>query len=241
MLSLDPASVAEDAGATTVTVTVTLSSARTSATPMFVNSTAGGTALGSGADYLFFNAVFLTIPANQTSATGTFTFTPVDDSVAEGPETVILSAVPTLSSGLQPGEGNTATLTIIDDDAPPITLSVSPESVAENAVATTVTVTAALEETRSTATEVTVSRTGGTATSGTDYAAVNAFTVTIPAEQTSVSGTFTFTPTDDSLAEGDETVVLSGSATGLTPGMATLTITDDDMASTALELSVSPS
>ena len=245
MLSLDPASVAEDAGATTVTVTVTvtvtLSAARTRATVMLVNPTGDGTALGQGTDYQFFNAVFLTILPNETSATETFTFRPVDDSAEEGDETVILSAVPTLSSGLPPGEGNTATLTIIDDDAPRITLSVSPESVAENAVATTVTVTAALEETRSTATEVTVSRTGGTATSGTDYAAVNAFTVTIPAEQTSVSGTFTFTPTDDSLAEGDETLELSGSATGLTPGMATLTITDDDTASTALELSVSPS
>ena len=238
-LSLDPASVAEDAGATTVTVTATLSSARTSATVMLVNATGDGTALGQGTDYQFLNIVFLTIPPNQTSATTTFTFTPVDDSVAEGPETVILSAVTTLEAGFRATD--TATLTIIDDDAPLITLSVSPESVAENAGATTVTVTAALEETRSTATEVTVSRTGGTATSGTDYAAVNAFTVTIPAEQTSVSGTFTFTPTDDSLAEGDETLVLSGSATGLTPGTATLTITDDDMASTALELSVSPS
>ena len=241
MLSLDPASVAEDAGATTVTVTATLSSTGTRATVMLVNATGDGTALGQGTDYQFFSVVFLTIPPNETSATTTFTFRPVDDSVEEGDETVILSAVPTLSSGLPPGEGNTATLTIIDDDVPRITLSVSPASVAENAVATTVTVTAALAEARATATEVTVSRTGGTATSGTDYAAVNSFTLTIPAEQTSVSGTFTFTPTDDSLAEGDETVVLSGSATGLTPGMATLTITDDDTASTALELSVSPS
>ena len=45
-LSLDPESVVEDAGATTVTVTVTLSSARTVATPMLVNPAAGGTALG---------------------------------------------------------------------------------------------------------------------------------------------------------------------------------------------------
>ena len=122
-------------------------------------------------------------------------------------------------------------------------LSLDPASVAEDAVATTVTVTVTLSAARTIATPMVVSETAdGTALGyGTDYAAVNAFTVTIPAEQTSVSGTFTFTPTDDSLAEGDETVVLSGSATGLTPGTATLTITDDDMASTALELSVSPS
>ena len=236
-LSLDPSSVAEDAGATTVTVTATLSASRGQATPLIVVKE-GGTAI-LHTDHDFLSIPFLTIPANSTSATTTFTFTPLDDSEEEGDETVILRARTTLTAGIR--KQAFATLTITDDDSTAILLSVSPESVAENAVATTVTVTAALEETRSTATEVTVSRTGGTATSGTDYAAVNAFTVTIPAEQTSVSGTFTFTPTDDSLAEGDETLVLSGSATGLTPGMATLTITDDDMASTALELSVSPS
>ena len=54
---------------------------------------------------------------------------------------------------------------------------------------------------------MTVSRTGGTATSGTDYQAINNFTLTIAANQTSGTGTFTFTPTDDSVAESSETVV----------------------------------
>ena len=36
------------------------------------------------------------------------------------------------------------------------------------------------------------------------------------------------TPARDSLAEGDETVILTGSATGLTAGTATLTITDNN-------------
>ena len=121
-------------------------------------------------------------------------------------------------------------------------LSVSPESVAEDAGPTTVTVTAELDgAARTTATTVTVSRTGGTATSGTDYAAVNNFTLTIPANQTSGTGTFTFTPTNDSAVESAETVILSGSATGLETGTATLTITDDDEESETVILSVSPS
>ena len=87
---------------------------------------------------------------------------------------------------------------------------------------------------------MTVSQTGGTATSGTDYAAVSNFTVTIAANQTTGTVTITFTPTDDSAAEGDETVVLQAStdATGLTGGTATLTITDDDTASTAIALTL---
>ena len=93
---------------------------------------------------------------------------------------------------------------------------------------------------RTTATQVTVSRTGGTATSGTDYAAVSDFTLTIPANQTSRMGTLTFRPIDDNVSEGDEEVELSASATGLAVGTAILTITDDDPLPTAIELSASP-
>ena len=227
-LSVSPDSVAEDAGPTMITATVALNRApRTTATPVFV-SWIGGTAT-PGADYTSLDPMVLTIPADSASVTGTFTFTPLDDSAAESAETVILGAEPTVSSGLRSVAGDTATLTIIDDDASTaLELSVSPDSVAEDAGATTVTVTAALDGApRATATTVTVSDGGtGTAVSGTDYAAVNDFTLTIPADSASVTGTFAFTPLDDSAAESAETVVLSGSATGLETGTATLTIAD---------------
>ena len=90
-------------------------------------------------------------------------------------------------------------MTLTDDETTPaaITLTTSPTSVGEDDGATTVTVTATLDGsvTLSTATDVTVSVGGGTATSGTDYAAVSDFTVTIPKETASGSGTFTLTPT----------------------------------------------
>ena len=69
---------------------------------------------------------------------------------------------------------------------------------------------------------------------------MNDFTVTIVAEQTSGTGTFTLTPTDDGIAEGNETVSVTGSVTGLTVTDTELTITDNDMASTGVTLSVSP-
>ena len=43
---------------------------------------------------------------------------------------------------------------------------------------------------------------GGTATSGTDYATVSNFTVTIPQETASETGTFTLTPTQDDPRRG---------------------------------------
>ena len=231
-LSVSPDSVAEDAGATDVTVTAALDAPATSATTVTV-SQSGGTAT-SGTDYTAIGNFTVTIAASATSGAATLSFAPTNDTDAESDETVVLSGT---SSGLESG---TATLTITDDDTPTaIALSVSPDSVAENAGATDVTVTAELNAPAASETTVSVSQTGGTATSGTDYTAISGFTVTIDANQTSGTATLSFTPTDDSDAESNETVVLSGAADGLESGTATLTITDDDTP-TAITLSVNP-
>ena len=238
-LSLDPASVAEGGGARSITVTATLDAgARTTATAVTVSETADGTAT-SGTDYAAVNDFTVTIAANQTSGTATLTITPTDDSTAEGPETVVLSA----SAANQ--TSGTATLTITDNDtaSTAIALSLAPASVAEGGGARSVTVTARLNRsTRPTDTAVTVSRTGGDATPGTDFQAVRSFALTIPARQSSGTATFTFTPLDDSDEEGDETVILTGSTSepGVDDGSATLTISDDESVPTAVLLSLSP-
>ncbi len=123
----------------------------------------------------------------------------------------------------------------VDDDetaSTVVTLSVSPETVVEDvgAAGQSVTVTATLNEApRTVATEVTVSVGAGTAQTA-DFAAVTPFAVTIAAGQTSGSGDFTLTPADDDVDEADETVWVSGTATGsgLTVERAAVTITDDD-------------
>ena len=179
----------------------------------------------------------MTIPANQTSGTGTFTFRPVDDSVAEGSETVVLTGSAT---GLVPGE---ATLTITDNEAAPtaVMLSLSPGSVSENAGATIINVTASLVSSpRPSYIRVTVSVKGGMATADTDFVAVSDFPVTIPPGRTRGFSAIRFEPTDDNLLEGHETVILTGTATGLTAGTATLTITDDNTATSAITLSLNP-
>ena len=130
------------------------------------------------------------------------------------------------------GEGRVAIGTILpvsEAASTGIELRLNPAEVAEGAGDTEVTVTALLNAgARTAATEVTVSVAGNTATAGTDFTAVEPFTVTIPAMQTSGSGTFTLTPTQDETPEGDETLTVSGSATGLTGDTATLTLTDRD-------------
>ena len=65
--------------------------------------------------------------------------------------------------------------------------------------------------------EVTVSlgAAGDAATEGTDYAALPDLTVTIAGGLRSGSATFTLTPTDDDLAEGDEALSVTGTAAEL--------------------------
>ena len=236
MLSLNPAAVGESASATAVTVTASLNNSPLPAATTVTVTRMGGTAT-SGTDYPAINAFTVTIPSGQTSGTATLSFDPSGDGLAEGGETVILTGSATgLTSGM-------ATLTITDDDAAPtaVMLSLNPSAVGESATATAVTVTASLNNSPlPTATTVTVSRTGGTATSGTDYTSISAFTVTIQDGQPSGTAQLSFNPTGDGLAEGDETVILTGSAAGLDAGAATLTITDDDPAPSAVTLSLSP-
>ena len=235
-LTLEPDSVMEDAGSTPVTVTATLNgSASTTATDVSV-TVGGGTATPVD-DYAAIDGITVTIPAEMTSGTGTFTLVPNDDIVAEGNETLLVSGT---AGGLTV---TAATLGLTDDDmaSTAVTLTVSPDTVREDSTATTVTVTAQLNAgAGAAATEVTVTVAGGTATAGTDFAAVDSFAVTIAAGATSGMGTFTLTPMNDDVAEGTETIAVGGSAGALTLTPATLNLTDDDTPSTGVTLSVNP-
>ena len=152
-LSVDPTSVSEDAGETTVTVTGTLNGAtRSSDTPVTV-SVESGTAT-TGTDFDTVSNITLTILANEESATATFRLTPTDDNVDEDTETLTVSGS---TDGLTV---DSATLEIADNDtaSTTVTLSVNPDAVSEGAGETTVTVTGTLDDAaRTTATSVTVS------------------------------------------------------------------------------------
>ena len=223
-LTASPGSVLESASETTVTVTATLDGSVTLGAATEVTVSVGGGSATSGTDYAEVDSFTVTIPAERTSGTGTFNLTPTQDSIAEGDETIDVTGTATDFTVTK------AEMTLTDDEAAPtaITLTVSPVSVGEDDGQTEVTVTATLDGsvTLGTATEVTVSVGGGTAASGTDYAEVDAFTVTIPKEAASGTGTFTLTPTNDSVVEGDETIDVTGAADGFTVTKAQVTLTD---------------
>ncbi len=224
-LTVDDNSVAEDDGATTITVTATVDGASRFVDPTTVTVSVGGSGTATAVDFAAVSDFDIEIEAGDTSATGTFTLTPTNDAVDETNETVTVSG----SSGSL--TVNSATITLTDDDATPsITLTVNDNSVAEDDGATTITVTATVDGTTrfAGATTVTVSVGGSGTDTAVDFAAVSDFDITIAAEAQSKTGTFTLTPTDDAVDETTETVTVSGSSGSLTVNSATITLTDDE-------------
>ena len=182
-----------------------------------------------GSDYAAVTDFDITIAANATSGTGTFTLTPTQDTVVEYNETI----------GVDGSIPNTvmtnATITLTDDDKDSVTLSLNRRTLGEEASGTSVTVTATAATAIAVARTVTVSVGGsGTATSGTDYTAVSDFTITIAANATSGTGSFTLTPTQDTTNEGNETIGIAGTNSLSTVTGATLTLVDDDQETISL-------
>ncbi|QXZ81773.1 putative Ig domain-containing protein (plasmid) [Rhizobium sp. L51/94] len=223
-IAVSPSSRNEDSGAA-FTYTVTLSQTSSSATT--VNLTRSGTAT-SGTDYS--GAVSsVVVPANATTAS--FPITPVADSTVEPDETVIFSVASGTGYGI--GSPSSATATILNDDVPTASIAVAPSSVAEDGAANLI-YTVSLNQAAQSAVSIAFN-VGGSASSGTDYAAVSSPLV-IAAGQT--SGTITINPTADSTVEPDETVVISlaagsGYSVG-SPNSATGTILNDDQPSLSI-------
>ena len=239
--SASPSWVDEDAGATDITVTVALDGTTqfTVGTPVTVQmidrpGVQNNAALGVDYTATTANA---TIPAGESSVTAVITLTPVDDSLSEDDEIARLSAKSTVFSG-STGKG----VKIIDNDVEPgqVILTVAPDTVAESASSVQLNVTGTLDgvSSRVVDTVVSLSLADDTATAGVDYQAATA-TLTIPAGQMSATAQMTLTVLDDSIAEGDETLEV----TGTVPGTITVTpdevvIEDDDQEPTGISLTV---
>ena len=240
--------VAEDAGPTALVVRGTLAgSSRFPVATQVELAVASGTARPS--DYAAPRTTTLTIPSGEASGTATLTLTPVDDSLDEGDETVMVG-------------GSAADLTVTpvavtigdnDDAAMNVVLNVRPSEVREGGGVQRLTVTAALEDntgasgtlTTETEVEVTVAS-GGTAAADDFGASPSPLVVRIGPGNTTGSAVLLLTPVDDALVEGDETLLLRGrTTTSGGPAVVSedlaVTIRDNDTAPRELALTVSPS
>jgi hypothetical protein len=195
-------------------------------------SPAGGTA-SKGTDYTFTPTYVatgsfyaFTIPAG--SSTLDVNVAAIDDTLAEGPETITLQLAG--AAGYFSKSGNSAVMTVVDNDTSLPQVSVTaPVPYATEAGATgNFTFTRTGPTTASLTLAVAWS---GTATNGSDYS-ILAGTVTIPAGQSSVN--VKLPPINDTQIEGLETVIASISSNAAyvpdsAATTATVIITDDDL------------
>ena len=187
------------------------------AAPLTVTYTVGGTAL-SGADYA---ALSGTVTFAATVATATVVVTPVADPNTEGAETVKLTLTTVAPYDL--GSPAEATVTITDTNFPLVTVTAFDSTAAETGNNRG---TFRFSRVGSTAASLTVTFTvTGTATNGTDYQALPV-TVTFGVGQADVD--LVVVPTQDGVAEGSETVIVTvtdGAAYDVgAPATATVTI-----------------
>ena len=109
-----------------------------------------------------------------------------------------------------------------------IRLSVTPNSVNEDAGTTEFTVTATHDAGTTRTEDITIELTLGGTADESDYTAPAQASVTIQAGEPSGTGSLILTLIDDELIEGDKTIIVGGSFTGLIIGSALITIHDDD-------------
>jgi hypothetical protein len=175
-------------------------------------------------------ATSVTIPAGSASIA--ITIVPVDDTEAEGPETVVLTIAP--DAAYVVGAAGSAVVTIADNEVPPEVSIAATDAAAAEAGADVGTFT--VSRTGETAADLVVHFTGvaGTAANDVDYQVSGgalATNVTIPAGSASI--TITIVPVDDADAEGPETVVLTIAPDAAyvvgAAGSAVVTIADDDV------------
>ena len=219
--TVSPTTILENAGTATVTLATAAGTGITADTAIALSL--AGTAT-KGTDYTI-SSESLTLAAGQSSVTATITATM--DTASDDNETVVVTAS---SGGTAIGTAQTVTIT---ETLSPLSIAVSPASIAEAAGASTVTVSTGTAF----ATDQTIALTlGGTATVTTDYT-LGSTSLTLTAGETSV--TTTVTAVQDTIDEPNETVIVSASNGGTGIGSATVTITDDDDAPT-LSLAVDP-
>ena len=211
-LTVNPTTISEGEQAT---VTVTADSAPLD--PLTISLVVSGTAAAD--DYTIVPSS-ITIAAGTTS--GSAVVTAVDDDLAEGGESIVLSA---RLGGTEIGR---ATITLNDNDSATWDLTVSPGRVTEGQQAT---VTASTRGVIFAADQTITLTFTGNATAPDDYTITPA-SITIAAGST--AGSATITTQDDALVEGDETIAIRALHDGAEIGTRNITIEDNDTADFSL-------
>ena len=233
-LTVNPASVLEDAGATEVTVTGTLNGgARAAATVVTVSVGAPVDGAVEGTDYTTVNGFTLTIDAGLTTGTQTFTLAPADDDIDEADKTLTVAGS-TTAAGFTV---NPTAVTIADDDERGVEVSAT-ELTAPEGGDVTYTVVLTSQPTG----DVTVTP----SVSGSSEVTVSPSPLTFTASTWAQAQTVTVSAGQDADAAADTATIghaVSGGDYGVnsvTAGDIAVTVDDDETVSTEVTLTVDP-
>ena len=232
-LATSATSIAENAGSS-LTLTATLSNVADEDVTVALSTSGAAT---EGTDYTDGSGNIDDITISAGSTTATVNFTPTDDTIYEGNETAIISIGSVSGGGASESGTQSVTITITENEsAPTVTLTVSDTSIAENA-GSSLTLTATLSGKADEDVTITIG-TAGTSTEGTDYTDGSGVINDMTISAGNTSTTANFTPTDDSVYEGNETAIISidgvsgGDASENGTQAVTITITENESAPT---------
>ena len=234
VLEVSVSPIAEDAGASTVTVTTGAGSTFPEAQTVILSLTGAAT---ETADYTVVSKS-LTLPAGSglDVSTVTTTITAVQDRIDDDAESVLIdAAIGGTAVGAQ------QSIAITDDDAAPApTIGVSPGAIGENGGISTVTVTTGTGSTFAADQTVTLTL-AGTAVESADYTITSkSLTLLAGVGLTGSLVTASLTGVNDAIDEADTETILIDAAIGATAVGAQQSVSvEDDDAAPVLEFSVS--
>ena len=206
-VSLNTATISENAGANATTGTVTIEGA--SPTAVTVN-------LASSDPSEATVPVSVTIPAGQLTAT--FAVAAVDDNLLDGVQLVTISGT---ALGYIMGSAN---INVADHET--LAISVFNNTISENNGTTSVTIVRSISDTSTALTVDLLNSNPSTLTAPAQ--------VTIPAGQSSV--TFSVSALDDTVLDGNQVTQLTPAATGYESAAATITVTDAETLSVTVDV-----
>ncbi len=221
-LVLTPDTIGEDGGSSTVTATLDKPSPQATTVTVAAPSSGAGYSLSTNRE--------LTIAANALTSTGVVTITAEDNDVDAPNKTVAVSAAAQNSQGVSGPDDVTLTLTD-DDDAPTVTLVLTPDTITEAGGVSMV--TARLSHPSSEETRLTVQTAPMSPAVAGDYILTAVPLLSIPAGETESESLnqVRITAVDNDVMAPDKTVTVSATAKnrqGVTgPQNVTLTITDN--------------
>lgn len=236
VLSALPTSISEDAGPTPINVTATVQGETTYAVEQTINVTARGSGQIYAVDFDAIPDFVITIPAQSNSASTVVELVPENDQEDEQDETITFGSANSLVT-------QESSVTLVDDDQPPtgITLSISPDVVAENSGPTEVTVTVLVTGGTRYAEEkaLTLSVAGSGLPGAVGFVPISPIMLSLPSGDDMLSTTFSLEPVDNLLDETDEilTIAVAGNDIG---AEAQLSLTDDDPEPAGFALAVTP-